>query len=203
MRWTTAVESVKEMVGMGLMSKNRQWVLKALSLNDEFGFYTEQEIDDILKIYWDWNMVKNSTSDRWEEFCKSYGEKSCSGPTVDEWHPSQVSDDFMTNLDGHISLPDHVWHRSESRAMSAWADELSDWIKSLEADVRRWCAQQPEIIDIEDPFIWGTCFHVNTDGCSVEIQISVAPKISLAKLIQLEKNNIHSHENETKGKKNE
>lgn len=180
-------ESVKDLVGMGLMSQERRWVLEALRLNDEHGFYTEQEIDDILKMYWDWDMVKNSTRDRWEEFCKGFGEKSCSGPTVDEWQPSQVSDEFYC-LDGYITIPRHVLDDgSRDRPMSEWVERLSKWVKTLEADIRRWCEDQPDIVSIEDPFVWGECFIVTNTCNPVQIQISVCPKISLAKLIQLEK----------------
>ena len=180
-------DSVKELVGMGLMSQDRRWVLKALSLNDKHGFYNDQEIDDILKMYWDYEMVENSTKDRWEEFCKSYGDESCSGPTVDEWQPSQVSDEFY-GLDGYITIPRHVLDDgTRNTPMSEWVERLSKWVKTLEADIRRWCEDQPDIVSIEDPFVWGECFIVTNTCNPVQIQISVCPKISLAKLIQLEK----------------
>ena len=172
----------KKMLSLALKSKNREMVLWALRADREYKIYTNDELEDILVKNWTWHLVENATHERWESFCKSYGGQSSSGPTIDEWCPRQLGDEFY-NLDGYITIPKHVFQTKEEESPRPWAQSMLSWVSKLEEDIVKWCEWQPDIISHEDPFVWGEVLNVCPSTLEIQIQVSVSVTISLAEMI--------------------
>lgn len=181
----TPKELINDLIVMGLQSKSRNMVIRAIKLNEEHKILTEEEVDGLLAMHWDWGMVEVGTNENWEEFCSTFGGTSGSGPTIDEWQPQQVSDE-CPNLDGYIALPKYLVNDNMPSSLLSWGDELHKWLNTLDMEVKQWLDDQPEILSYEELFV-STIPIESCDEGEVQIKITVRPKISLAELILLEK----------------
>jgi len=160
-------------------------IKQAISLNETLNIISESEINTTiasqLKGNWEsplWRMV--TTSSDWQTFLESFD--SDSGPTQDEWTPSNEKEGWATHtdpfgLDGYVAMP------KAKRGMSVanYGKLLGKYIVDLEKKVLNWANSRPEIT-VKELFVWGGK-EVLSDGYndSVVLQISLDVDINLVR----------------------